>query len=41
MRINITLKIDSEIYNKFSRLCDEKGLIRSRIVENLIKEFLQ
>ena len=33
--------IDSSTYNDFSKLCEEKGLVRSKQVELLLKKFLE
>lgn len=33
--------IDKETYEDFSMLCEELGLIRSKIVENALKEFIE
>lgn len=35
--INITLSIDKNAYLKFSEICREKGLIRSIVIENIMK----
>ena len=33
--------IDKDVYSDFSLICEELGLIRSKQVENLLKEFLE
>ncbi|MDO8740462.1 MAG: ribbon-helix-helix domain-containing protein [Candidatus Woesearchaeota archaeon] len=33
--------IDKATYEDFSLLCEELGLIRSKIVENALKEFIE
>ena len=33
--------IDSEIYEKFSIICEELGLIRSKNLENYMKKFIE
>jgi hypothetical protein len=38
---NVTLKIDSEIYDKYRAYCKDKGLIVSKQFENFIKEELK
>jgi hypothetical protein len=32
--------IDASIYRQFSQLCEEKGLVRSKNLENYMKEFI-
>lgn len=38
---NITLRVNSEIYNKYRKLCKKKGLLVSRQVEIMIEEQLK
>ncbi|MFP4424194.1 MAG: hypothetical protein ACLFP2_03090 [Candidatus Woesearchaeota archaeon] len=33
--------IDESIYNDFSMLCEELGLVRSKHIENYMKDFIQ
>ena len=33
--------IDSSVYDDFSKLCDELGLIRSKKVESFMKRFIE
>lgn len=33
--------IDSDVYDDFSTLCEEIGFVRSKIVERLMKEFIE
>jgi hypothetical protein len=33
--------IDESVYQEFSHLCDELGLIRSKNLENHMKEFIR
>ena len=33
--------IESSVYEDFSLLCQELGLVRSKQIENLLKQFLQ
>ncbi|MEM3370311.1 MAG: hypothetical protein QW471_01270 [Candidatus Woesearchaeota archaeon] len=35
---NVTLKIDSKVYEEYRKFCKEKGLIVSKQFENFIKE---
>ncbi len=37
---NVTLKIDSKVYDEYRKFCKEKGLIVSKQFENFIKEEL-
>lgn len=37
---NVTLKIDSKIYDEYREYCKDKGLIVSKQFENFIKEEL-
>jgi hypothetical protein len=32
--------IDESVYNEFSRICEEIGLVRSKNLENYMKEFV-
>jgi len=38
---NVTLKIDSKVYDEYRKFCKEKGLIISKQFENFIKEELK
>ena len=38
---NVTLKIDSKIYDDYREYCKDKGLIVSKQFENFIKEELK
>lgn len=38
---NVTLKIDSKVYDVYREYCKEKGLIVSKQFENFIKEELK
>ncbi len=38
---NITLKVDSEVYDKYRELCKQKGWIVSRQFELLMEEHLK
>ena len=38
-RFNFT--IDKDIYEEFSRLCEEEGLVRSKQVELFMRRFLK
>lgn len=38
---NVTLKIDSKVYDEYRKYCKEKGLIISKQFENFIKEELK
>ncbi|MBW2965022.1 hypothetical protein KY363_06200 [Candidatus Woesearchaeota archaeon] len=33
--------IDASVYDEFSRLCEELGLVRSKNIENYMKEFIR
>ena len=33
--------IDESVYREFSQLCEEKGLIRSKNIENHMREFIR
>ena len=33
--------IDAQIYNDFSLLCDELGLVRSKTIERSLKQFIE
>jgi antitoxin component of RelBE/YafQ-DinJ toxin-antitoxin module len=33
--------IDEAVYEEFSRLCDEMGIVRSKNIENHLKEFIR
>ncbi len=35
------MNVDSSIYNKYSKICKEKGLIMSKQIENFMKKFLE
>ncbi len=37
---SITLKVDSDLYDKYREFCKKKGLIVSKQFENFIKEKL-
>lgn len=37
---NVTLKIDSKIYNEYRKFCKEEGIIVSKKIEKFIKEEL-
>jgi len=36
----LTLSISEDVFEEFAQYCDENALIRSKIVENMIKKFL-
>lgn len=36
----LTLSINEAVLEDFSRYCEENALIKSRIIENLVKKFL-
>ena len=36
----ITLSVDSEIYEKYKKYCDKKGLIISKQIENFMRREL-
>lgn len=38
---NITLRVNSELYNKYRELCKKKGLLMSRQVEIMMEEQLK
>ena len=38
---NVTLKIDSKVYDDYRKYCKEKGLIVSKQFENFIKQELK
>ena len=38
---NVTLKIDSKVYEEYRKFCREKGLIVSKQFENFIKQELK
>lgn len=38
---NVTLKIDSKVYDEYRKYCKDKGLIVSKQFENFIKEELK
>ena len=38
---NITLRVNSELYDKYRELCKKKGLLMSRQVEIMMEEQLQ
>lgn len=38
---NVTLKIDSKIYDDYRKFCKEKGIIVSKQFENFIKQELK
>ncbi len=38
---SVTLKVDSDVYEKYREFCKEKGLIVSKQFENFIKEELK
>ncbi len=38
---SVTLKVDSDVYEKYREFCKEKGLIVSKQFENFIKEKLR
>ncbi|MBD3319219.1 hypothetical protein GF342_04895 [Candidatus Woesearchaeota archaeon] len=33
--------IDSDVYEEFSRICEQRGLVRSKQVELLLREFIK
>ena len=37
---NVTLKIDSKIYDEYRKFCKEEGIIVSKQIEKFIKEQL-
>ncbi len=37
---NVTLKIDSKVYDEYRRFCKEEGIIVSKQIEKFIKEEL-
>jgi hypothetical protein len=37
---NVTLKIDSKVYDEYRKFCKEEGLIVSKQIEKFIKEQL-
>ncbi len=37
----ITLSVDPEIYEKYKKYCDKKGLIISKQIENFMRRELQ
>lgn len=41
MSANISAWIDPETLKKFNKLCEENGLVKQTILENLIKKFLR
>ena len=38
---NVTLKIDSEVYDEYRKFCKEEGLIVSKQIEKFIREELK
>ncbi len=38
---NVTLKIDSKVYDEYRKFCKEEGLIVSKQIEKFIKEQLR
>jgi len=38
---NVTLKIDSKVYDEYRKFCKEEGIIVSKQVEKFIKEELK
>ena len=38
---NITLRVNSELYNEYRQLCKKKGLLVSRQVEIMMEERLE
>lgn len=38
---NVTLKIDSKVYDEYRKVCKEEGLIVSKQIEKFIKEQLK
>ena len=38
---NITLRVNSELYDKYRELCKKKGLLMSRQVEIMMEEHLK
>ena len=32
--------IDASVYSEFSQICEDKGLVRSKNIENFMKEFI-
>jgi len=38
---NVTLKIDSKIYDEYRKYCKEEGIIVSKQIEKFIKEELK
>lgn len=37
----ISMNVDSRVYDKYSKVCKEKGLIMSKQIENFMKKFLK
>ena len=33
--------LDTVVYEKFSKLCDEEGFVRGKKIEQLIKKFIE
>lgn len=40
-KTNVTLVLDKDVYKKFSEACKMQGVIKSFVIENLIKEHLK
>jgi len=38
---NVTLKIDSKVYDEYRKFCKEEGIIVSKQIEKFIKEELK
>ncbi|MFC1723046.1 hypothetical protein ACFL0V_02825 [Nanoarchaeota archaeon] len=33
--------IDEKVYKEFSEICEDKGLVRSKQIENFLRDFLE
>ena len=33
--------LDSDVYDRFSKICEEEGFVRGKKVEQLIKKFIE
>lgn len=40
LRTAISIDIDKELNKEFDYFCKEQGIIKSRLIENLIKRFM-
>ena len=41
MKRKVTLSIDSDVYNKFQKYCEENAIMLSKKIELWIKDFLE